>query len=259
MSTKRIIYENGVYWEINGYTSKRLSDKKKMPIINNGGVMPTHHLTVAYIGSATNVIPVHQYPEHNFVFVTPEPSHPVAITHWPEGCVGWRQLMQSREQFLDIILACLGRSRWSMQIIDSTLAVFTHILPTHQSVDGPDRHQTLRVFSGMSSDDMEDRTRAEVLSADHFILGFNGEAGKRARRDLFDHSGTTATELLDPSDDSELGRGGEFEPLQGSPYGVGQEWTWVPYTLDNTGDWIPAASDTIMRAHPGPIVISPCH
>jgi hypothetical protein len=270
MSTKRIVNENsvylgidantssnenGVYWEIDANTSKRLSDKENSAgseIMSEFKVDEHQQTVVTYIGSATNVIPVHQYPEHDFVFVTPEPSHSVAVAHWPEGCIGWWQLMQSREQLLDIIHACLGRSIWSMKLMDETLAVFTHILPTQPSTNGVVRHQTLRVFTGMSSDDMDDRVRAEVLAADHYILGFDGKKAEKARTNLFDCHGSTATELLDPSDNSS--RGGEFEPLQGSPDGIGQEWTWVPYSLDNEGNWLPTASDTIMREHPGPIV-----
>jgi len=234
MATKRIINENSTGSEI-------MSEFKVF-----------QQTVVTYIGSAANVIPVHQHPEHDFVFVTPEPSHPVAVAHWPEGCVGWWQLMQSREQLLDIIHACLGRSIWSMKLMDETLAVFTHILPTQPSSDSVVRHQTLRVFTGMSIDDMDDRARAEVLAADHFILGFNGKRADSARTNLFERPGSTATELLNPSDYSDSGRGGEFEPLQGSPPGIGQEWTWVPYSLDNEGNWLPTASDTIMREHPGP-------
>jgi hypothetical protein len=106
----------------------------------------------------------------------------------------------------------------------------------------------------MSCGDMDDRARAEVLAADHFIMGFGGNrAAARARAELFGGAGepATATELLDPSDVSV--RGGEFEPLRGSPAGVGQEWTWVRHKLDAVGHWVPAASDAIMRAHPGPI------
>ena len=139
-----------------------------------------------------------------------------------------------------------------MKLMDETLAVFTHILPTQPSSDSVVRHQTLRVFTGMSIDDMDDHVRAEVLAADHFILGFNGKRAASDRTNLFDRPGSTATELLNPSDYSDSGRGGEFEPLQGSPPGIGQEWTWVPYSLDNEGNWLPTASDTIMREHPGP-------
>ena len=252
MPTKQIIYENGVYWEIDGCSHKRLDDTNnsvKEPIIASIEVPPSRQTVVTYIGSATNVIPVHMHPEHDFVFVTPEPSHPVALAHWPEGCIGWWQLMQSREQLLDIIHACLGRSIWSMQLVDQTLAVFTHILPTDPKMNGESRHQTLRVFTGMSSEDMEDRARAEVLAADHFILGFDGEDAEKARIDLFGRPGMTSTELVDPSDEL---RGGEFEPLRGSQDGLGQEWTWVPYKFDSLGDWVPTGSDSILRAHPGP-------
>ena len=254
MSTKRIIYENGVYWEIAACTRKRFGNSFGDTQIGSIEVPGYRQTVVTYIGSATNVIPVHQYPEHDFVFVTPEPSHQVAIDHWPEGCIGWRELMQSREQFLDIIHACLGRKLWSMKLMDETLAVFTHITPTENTKFGTVRHQTLRVFTGMSSDDMEDRTRAEVLSADYFILGFDGEKAEEARTNLFNCPDSTATELLDPSDEDESGRGGEFEPLNGSPEGIGQEWTWVPYLRNNEGYWIPNATNTIMRQHPVRIV-----
>ena len=221
-------------------------------------VRPQTAAVVVYLGSATNVIPVLQHPEHDFVFVTPEPSHPVAVEHWPEGCVGWWELMQSREQLLDIIHACLGRSSWSMRVADRALAVFTRTSPHPALATAPARHaaasarrhQTLRVFTGVACDDMQDRARAEVLAADHYIMGFGGAAAVRARAEFFGRPGATASELLDPSDD--LGRGGEFAPLQGGPPGgAGQEWTWVPHALDPAGNWVPTASAAILREHPG--------
>ena len=48
--------------------------------------------TAVYIGSCDDVRPVGQLPAFNWVFITPEPRHPAAVTHWPKGCPGNRFL-----------------------------------------------------------------------------------------------------------------------------------------------------------------------
>ena len=122
--------------------------------------------------------------------------------------------MQGRLQFLDITLACLGRDSWTIDVVDESLAVFTRTLSTRLGDDGACHHQSLRMFTGMSSDDMEDRAKAELMAADHFIMGFGGigcTSAVRARAELF--PGSIVTELLNPSD--VYVRGGDFEPLRG--------------------------------------------
>ena len=45
-----------------------------------------------YFGSLDDVRPVELFPEYDWIFVTPEPSHPIALRHWPVGCYGHRFL-----------------------------------------------------------------------------------------------------------------------------------------------------------------------
>lgn len=41
-----------------------------------------------YFGSCADVAPVFIAPEVDWILVTPEPSHPVAVAHWPKECCG---------------------------------------------------------------------------------------------------------------------------------------------------------------------------
>eukprot|EP00040_Diaphanoeca_grandis_P042497 m.265151 g.265151 ORF g.265151 m.265151 type:complete len:237 (-) comp60240_c0_seq1:41-751(-) len=65
-----------------------------------------------YFGSCNDVKPVLDYPKFDWVFITPEPHHAVAIEHWPEGCcghsLGYTSPMHLQSSFVDM----LGRSTW---------------------------------------------------------------------------------------------------------------------------------------------------
>ena len=49
-------------------------------------------LKAVYFGSLEDVRPIELFPEYDWIFVTPEPSHPIAHRHWPVGCYGHRFL-----------------------------------------------------------------------------------------------------------------------------------------------------------------------
>lgn len=65
-----------------------------------------------YFGSAADVRPALDFPEYNWVFVTPEPSHPVAAESYPRDTCGWCLGHTKPRHFYSMFLDRLGRREW---------------------------------------------------------------------------------------------------------------------------------------------------
>jgi hypothetical protein len=79
-----------------------------------------------YFGSAADVVPVLELSEYNWVFITPEPSHPVAIESWPEQTCGWCLGYTDPNHFANMFLDRLGREDWFGPIRTTDVWYFFH-------------------------------------------------------------------------------------------------------------------------------------
>ena len=77
---------------------------------------PTRPLGV-YVASASDPTAVFKYPDHDWVYLTPEPIHPVAQEHWPYPCRGWRWYVRghvvsqhAKRIIIQFMAACCGKS-----------------------------------------------------------------------------------------------------------------------------------------------------
>ena len=81
-----------------------------------------------YVASASDPTAVFKYPDHDWVYLTPEPIHPVAQDHWPYPCRGWRWYVRGGQAlFLDVLHAKLGRDDWTLQ--EHNRPPFTKVRP----------------------------------------------------------------------------------------------------------------------------------
>jgi hypothetical protein len=119
-----------------------------------------HRLTMMYLGSAADVRPVFEYPQYDWVFLTPEPSHPVAIEHWPAPCLGHHLFVAGgQELFTDIIHACLGRDEWAQAQSEENLLEFV------RATDG----RKLRVHINCSVEEPTLAARTDAAKSSGYI------------------------------------------------------------------------------------------
>jgi len=91
-----------------------------------------------YVASASDPTAVFEYPDHDWVYLTPEPIHPVAQEHWPYPCRGWRWYVRGGQAlFLDVLHAKLGRDDWTLQ---------EHLAPNHALYTHKADGRTLNLF-----------------------------------------------------------------------------------------------------------------
>jgi len=87
-----------------GNACERIKMHTVSPFPSDG---PTRPLGV-YFGSCADVAPVRIVPGVDWVFVTPEPSHPVAVEHWPSGCCGHALGLLNPTSFYQMFVDRLG-------------------------------------------------------------------------------------------------------------------------------------------------------
>jgi hypothetical protein len=91
-----------------------------------------------YVFSADDPTAVFKYPNHNWVYLTPEPIHPVSLARWPYPCHGWRRYVRGGQAlFLDMLHAKLGRDDWTLQ---------DHIGPNHAKYTHKADGRTVHIF-----------------------------------------------------------------------------------------------------------------
>ena len=91
-----------------------------------------------YVASADDPTAVFKYPNHNWVYLTPEPIHPVSLAHWPYPCNGWQWFVRGGQAlFLDVLHAKLGRDDWTLQ---------EHIGPNHAKYTHKADGRTVHIF-----------------------------------------------------------------------------------------------------------------
>lgn len=113
-----------------------------------------------YVASASDPTAVFKYPGHDWVYLTPEPIHPVAQKHWPYPCNGWRWYVRGGEAlFLDVLHAKLGRDDWILQDGLEHLGP-NHALYTHKA-DG----RTLHIFYNQTVEEHSAVAAAAMKSA----------------------------------------------------------------------------------------------
>lgn len=73
----------------NNLTKRHMGDAAAiLPTEASSNAAPRKVPLGVYFGSEADVSPTFMVPDIDWVFVTPEPSHPVALKHWPEDCCG---------------------------------------------------------------------------------------------------------------------------------------------------------------------------
>ena len=116
--------------------------------------------TVAYLGSANDVYPVHQHKDLDWVLLTPEPNHPVAISHWPPDCNGYKWFVEGGDAvFLDGVHACLGRLAWTRKCVGENEELFSN----------SETGQTVRLFYNQAVGDASDRARHVLRGVTRFV------------------------------------------------------------------------------------------
>ena len=135
--------------------------------------------TAVYFGSAADVRPVLDLPSYSWVFITPEPRHPVAMESYPKGTCGRCLGHTHRWHFFSMFLDRLGRREWvgtpSPFEGEDTLWYFARR-------DGSD---LLRVYVNTTVESVAESPSAAAACADAtavYVMGFcpDVEAFKRA-------------------------------------------------------------------------------
>ena len=193
---------------------------KKRPVPNTafGPCKQIHKRRIAYIASGADVKPVIDTPDADFVFLTPEPAHGVAIRHWPEPCRGYRWFVEGGVPlFLDVILGCLGREEWAFKENGDNAVLYTN------NKTG----QTVQLFMNMTVSEYSQEAAAAIAKCDDYI--HHGWAPSADQK----HDLDTLVSGLRRADDIEGGMGC-FEPVEGldADVQVGSEWVFVPHEVD---------------------------
>ena len=183
---------------------------------------PRARSSILYIGAANDVAPVLGSPELDWVFLCPEPAHPVALEHWPPGCLGHSMFVKGgQELFLDILHGCLGRKEWTFSKPGVNEALFV-----------AKTGQTVRVFYNTAIEDDLNPWAKECVQNCRSYIHFGLE--------LTDEMKSSIDKLLpgakheDALHDKFCDKG-DYLPVGGGPPALGQHWEFVKHEWDREG------------------------
>ena len=178
---------------------------------------------VVYFGSCNNVIPVHDFPNMDFVFITPEPNHAVAKAHWPVPCYG-SVLFATEALFMNAILSPLGAA-WRLVQREERLWVFARGA-------GKDA-RFLRVHVNCTMTDHTPAARADIDACDAWLMGFAHENDLEAQR-VFATLGLDESQRWRRLEDANNGRRRHYEPQEESwgEITATSKWALVEHDLE---------------------------
>ena len=177
---------------------------------------------IAYIASGADVKPVIDTPDADFVFLTPEPTHEVAINHWPEPCRGYRWFVEGGAPlFLDVILGCLGREEWAFKTNGENAVLYTN------NKTG----QTVQLFMNMTVSEYSQEAATAISKCDDYIHhGWAPSVDDKRDLDRLVSGLRYAKEMESTP--------GDFEPADGLDVDVkvGSAWVFVPDDFNASSD-----------------------